>query len=456
MEKSKMRIRDMTEGSPLKLILGFAVPMLIGNVFQQIYTIADTMVVGRKLGDPAIAAVGATSSLYSLIVNLASGMNSGYGIVVTQAFGAHDEKKLRRSIAGMSVLNVAITLILTALSLIFMRPLLRFMNTPEDIFEKAYIYIAVICGGMISTVLYNMFAAVLRAVGNSRSPLYFLIISCVLNVALDILAVSVLEWGVTGAAAATVTAQSISAVLCGVYLIKNYRAILPKKEDFLLSKDLISELLSTGFAMALMLCVVDLGSIIFQRANNLLGETIITAHTASRRIITIMMQPIGTIATANSTFVAQNWGAKKPERIRDALKKVLCVELLYSVAAAAVIWLFGGALVRFTTGTNDAETVKNAVMSLRCHLSLFPVLSILLCLRTTMQAMGYKTAPVFSSCIELAMKIVSAWLLIPNLGFFGTSITEPITWVFMTIFLTAAYLSVRKKLFGEKIRNKSA
>lgn len=438
-EKPAARVRDMTEGDSIRLILAFAVPLFIGNIFQQFYTMVDTMVVGHSLGDSAIAAVGATSSLYNLLVNFTIGMNSGYGIVVTRHFGAHDQEGIRRSIAGMLVLNTAVTAVVTILSLIFLRPLLGCINTPESIFIPAFIYISILCCGLLSTVCYNMFSAILRALGNSRSPLYFLIVSSFINITLDLALVMGCHLGIAGAAAATVIAQSVSAVLCGLYTLRRYREYLPRREHFRQIGSIMPELLSTGFAMALMLCVVDLGSIIFQRANNLLGEAYITAYTASRRLMSIMMQPLGTIATANSTFVGQNWGAKKVERIREALKKVIGLELLWGIFACCAAWIFGSALVRITTGTTDGETVQNAALSLRIHLSFFPALAVLLCLRTTMQAMGRKTAPVISSCIELAMKILSAWILIPRLGFLGTCVTEPVTWVLMMLFLITAY-----------------
>lgn len=442
-----MRVRDMTEGDPIRLILAFAVPLFIGNIFQQIYTMVDTIVVGHSLGDSAIAAVGATSSLYALLVDFAIGMNSGYGIVVTQSFGSQDQTAMRRSVAGMVVLNTAVTSLVTALSLLFLPALLRYMNTPEAIFSQAYTYIAILCAGMLTTIGYNMCSAILRSVGNSRSPLYFLIISCGVNITLDIVLVVGFQLGVAGAAIATVAAQGISAILCGLYIIRNYREILPGREDFRQIGPILPSLLSSGFAMALMYCVVDLGSTIFQRANNLLGDAYITAHTASHRIMAIMMQPLATIATANSTFAGQNWGAKRAERIKDTLKKVIGLELLWVVFACGVVWLFGGALVRLTTGTTSAATVDNAVLSLRLHLSCFPALAVLLCLRTTMQAMGRKTAPVVSSCIELAMKVLAAWQLIPRRGFLGTCVTEPVTWVLMMAFLVCAYLTKREKSY---------
>lgn len=444
-----MRVNDMTQGDPVRLILAFAIPLFIGNIFQQVYSMVDTMVAGYNLGDDAIAAIGATSSLYSLIINLASGMNSGFAIVVTQSFGAHDEKKLRQSIAGTLLLNALIAAVLTALSLMFLRPLLHFMNTPEAIFEDAYSYIFMICAGMVATVCYNLFAGILRAVGNSRTPLYFLILSSLLNIALDVLFVAGFHLGIAGAAWATVIAQTISATLCGLYVARHYGAILPTREDIPLPPSILWELFSAGFAMALMYCVVDIGSVIFQRANNHLGKTVISAHTAARRLIVVFMQPLGTIATASSTFVGQNWGAKQTQRIRSTLKKVMGMELAWSVFACALVFLLGRLLVRLTTGTSDPFILENAVLSLRLHLAFFPALGILVCLRTAMQAMGRKVAPVLSSCLELGMKFFSAAWLIPKFGFLGTCVTEPFTWVIMFLFLGIVYLCQRKTLFPE-------
>lgn len=438
-QSKSMIIMDMTTGSPLKHILIFALPLFIGNIFQQIYSMVDTMVAGYTLGDQSIAAIGATSSLYGLLIDFASGLNSGCAIVVTQCFGAHDEKKLRKSIAGMIIIDAIITCLITISALTFLRPLMRFMNTPDSIFEQAYIYIAIICAGMLSTVAYNMFSAILRAVGNSKTSLYFLIISSVLNMGMDFFFVVVLGIGITGIALATVIAESVSALLCGIYVYHHYKSILPCKGDFKVSSDIIQELFSSGIAMALMYCVVDLGSVIFQRANNHLGEMIISAHTAARRIIGMMMQPLATIATASSTFIGQNWGAKKKERIHTAIRKVLFLEIIWSLLGCAVIWAFGRFIVQFTIGTDNSDIISNAVMSLRWHLSFFPVLGCLLVLRTAMQAMGKKSIPIISSCIELGMKLLSAAFVIPNLGFFGTCITEPITWSLMLLLLVTAY-----------------
>ena len=239
-------------------------------------------------------------------------------------------------------------------------------------------------------------------------------------------------------------AQALSAVLSGLYVLKYYRSILPHKNDFCVAKNVLLNLLSSGLASALMLCVVDTGSVIFQRANNLLGESIITAQTAARRWISITMKPLGTIATASSTFIGQNWGAGKIERIKSALKQSIIIEILLSVFSFVITFIFGNLLVRFITGTSDTEIISNAVMSIRLHTAFYPALGVLFVLRTGMRSMDKKAAPVISSCIELALKLLSASWFIPKYGFLGTSMTEPVIWIFMMLFLIIAYAYQQK------------
>lgn len=444
---SAPRTRDMTSGSPVRQILVFAAPLFIGNLVQEIYTMVDTMEMGYFVGDSAIAAIGAASALYSLLMSLTISMNSGYAILVTQAFGARDAVRLRRSVAGTFVLNGGITVLVTVLSLAFLRRLLHFMNTPQGIFEQTYIYMWILCAGICATVGYNMFAGILRAVGDSRTPLYVLMISSAVNIALDLFLILVMGLGVVGTALGTVLAQGLSALLCAGALWKHYREILPKRGDFAASRSMWPQLAGFGVSMAMMLCVVNLGTLIFQRANNVLGESMIAAYTASRKIIVAFMQPLSTIAAANSTFVSQNWGAKRYDRIRTTLWKVMWLEAAWGVIACTVVYLIGGPLMRLITGTQDAEIISGGILAMRINLPFFPILGILLCLRTAMQSMGYKAAPVASSCIELLMKGIGAGLWIPAWGYLGTCVTEPVSWVFMTGFLTTAYWIQRKKIF---------
>ena len=448
-DHEKARVQDMTTGNPIKLILAFSIPLLIGNIFQQVYSMVDTMVVGHTLGDQAIAAIGATTTLYQLIINFAWGLNNGYAIVVTHRFGAHDLRSMRQAIAGMMMLDAGMTAILTVLSLVFLQPLLTFMNTPAAIFQDAYQYIAIIYAGMAATIGYNMLAGILRAMGNSRSPLYFLIISSVLNIVLDILLVAVAGMGVAGAAIATVIAQLISALLCAAYMLSKYRKYLPSREDFRVPGKLLRELLITGFSMAMMITVIDAGSVIYQRSNNVLGEVFIAAHAAGRRIVSVFMQPLGSISTACSTFVGQNWGAGKKERIRHAIRKVCLLELSLALGTFVMLFFLGSSLVQFITGSSDPEIIRNAVLSIRLHTVFFPALGLVFCLRTSMQAMGENKVPILASCIELSMKILAAVWMIPTFGFLGTCSTEPITWAIMAVFLVASYFRKRRILLTE-------
>ena len=444
------KVLDMTEGNSMRLIIAFAIPLFIGSIFQQVYTLVDTMIVGHVLGAHAISAIGSTSSIHALMFNIAICLNNGFAIITTQAFGAHDDQKLRHSVAGMFVLNIAATVLLTTIALLFLRPMMHFMNTPEAIFEEAYRYVLILFLGLFSTAGYNMFAGILRAVGNSRTPLYCLIVSSLVNIVLDILLVAVIPMGVAGAALATVIAQIVSMVLCGAAFFRNYKDMIPKREEYRSSVKLWPSMLSAGAAMALMLCVVNIGSIIFQRANNGLGEKLIAAHTASYRVVINLMQPLSTLATACSTFVSQNWGAEKYDRIKRTMRNVMGLSALWGCISIGIVFLWGRWLVWLITGTEDAYIMENAVLNMRCVAVGLPALGVLLCLRTSMQSMGRKVAPVLSSCVELLMKSVGAFLLIPAYGFLGSSLTDPLTWFSMSFFLIIAYLIQRKHIYPQE------
>ena len=434
------RVQNMTEGSPMKRMLSFGLPLLFGTLFQQFYSLVDTMVVGYTLGDRAISAIGATSSVYSLLFFLTASLNSGFAIPIGQLFGAGDLPRLRKAVAGALLLNLLFGVVLTALSLGLLGPVISLLNTPDDIRADAAIYIGIICAGLLSTVCYNMFSRLLNSLGDSRTPLMFLILTSLLNIALDFLLVAGFSLGVAGAALATVISQVVSCLLCGVFLVRNFRAYLPGREDFRVPGKLMLELISTGSAMALMSVVVDIGSVIFQSAANTLGIAIITAHTASRRLIELLLQPLGSLSAAFSVFTAQNYGAGKRSRICTALAQVLLLSALWSLIATCFVYLLGGSIIRLTTGTTDPVVLRNAVLSLRVHLPFYPMLGAVFCLRSGLQAMGFKIVPICSSVVELAIKLLSAWMLISRLGYLGVCITEPASWTLMTLFLGGAYL----------------
>ncbi len=440
-----MHTNDMTTGTPIKVIIQFAIPLLIGTLFQQAYNIIDTMIAGYNLGDDAIAAIGATSALYSVLIYFANGMNNGFGIVMAQIFGAKNLSKMKKAVAATIILNIMTTILLTVIVLPFLRILLYWLDTPQEIFDIAYQYIFIILAGMTATIGYNMCSGFMRAVGNSRTPLYFLIASCGINIVLDILFILGLHLGVSGAALATVAAQLISAILCAIYIIKKYRIYMPEKKDWHLSKKLVLEMLSTGISMGLMSSVLAIGSIILQKGINHLGKDIITAHTASRRLFEFLMMPLQAVAVACSTFTGQNFGAKQFDRIRKAMKQVLWLELLWSVISVAIAFLYGNMLIRMLTGTGNENIILNAAYNLKvCTIFFFP-LGILFVLRNAMQAMGYRIVPILSSSIELVVKILSCVFVIPVMKYTGVVLTEPVIWVMCAAFLGVIYLKTKKQ-----------
>lgn len=445
-----MKTLDMTKGSPIQLILQFAVPLFIGAVFQQLYNFTDTMIVGRCLGDKAVAAVGATSALYSVLINFANGMNNGYGIIISRVFGAKNGMELKKTAAAMVMLNGVAALALTAVILPLLRPLLFWLETPEEIFGRAHQYIVIIVGGLAATIGYNMGAGFMRAVGNSRTPLYFLIVSCGLNVVFDLLFVAVFSLGVAGAAGATVLAQGISAILCFIYIYRNYQDFLPEKRDWVMEVKRVKEMLFTGLSMGLMLALFSIGSIILQKGINQLGTQIITAHTASRRIYELLMMPLAMTASATSIFVGQNFGAKQYGRIRKAIRQVMGVLAAYSVIAVILAHLLGAPLVYLLIGTEDRVIMDNATLYLRvCTLFFFP-LGILQLIRNAIQPMGCRISPVLSSMTELVMKVFFCFMVIPHTGYFGVVFTEPVIWTVCAAFLGVVYLRFQRKLSEEK------
>ena len=443
---------DMTTGNPIKKILMFALPLFIGTMFQQVYNLVDTMIAGHNLGDSAVAAIGATSALYAVIIYFASGLNSGYGIIISRAYGEKNLPKLRKAVATMMVLDGAITAVLTAIVLPVLKMLLRVLDTPLNIFEDAYSYIFIFFAGMIVTIAYNMCAGFLQAVGNSRIPLYFLIVSCVINAGLDWLFIAKLSMGVRGAAYATLIATFVSAASCFICIVLKFKDLLPSKKDFRLEKDLTTEMLSTGLSMALMGSVFAFGSIILQRAINGLGTTLITAHTASRKAYEFLMMPMSTIATATATFVSQNFGAGKTERITSTIKKVMGIELAWSVFSFVVAFFGGSTIIKLMLGTADADVISNGNLNLTVGTLMFFPLAVLLVMRVSMQSMGYKVFPVISSSIELIVKIIAAEIIIPAKGYMAVVFTEPVAWVLCATFLVTVYAITSKKVLN-KVNN---
>lgn len=429
------KVCDLTSGNTGKLLFSFAFPTLLSNLFQQFYNLADTSIAGHILGDSALVSIGATSSIYSLVITFANGLSGGFGIIMAQCFGAKDSRKLQKSIAHALIINLALGIIICIASIFLIKPVLKLMNTPQTQFDDAYSYIIVILAAIIVPMLYNLESTVLRSLGDSKTPLYFLIFASMLNIALDYVFIKYLGTGVKGAALATVIAQLSAAILCFIVIKKNFAVIRLKKESFRFNRLLFSNMMSAGMAMAMMNSIFSIGSIIMQSAINSLGSIIIAAHLAARKIAEMFMQPLVTIGLACSTFVGQNFGAKKYGRIKEGIKYSIIYSAIWSVISFAALFFFGKNLAQLITGSNDPAVISNAEMYLKINAPFYFVLSILFIYRFSIQSINKKVPPLISSSMELISKILAAFVFIPLWGYTGACIAEPLSWC-----LGAAYL----------------
>lgn len=448
-------MRELTSGNPAKMIFAFAVPIALGSLFQQLYSMIDTVIVGRTVGVEAIAALGSTSYISNLIIGFMSGLTNGFAIITARHFGAGDYVKMRRSVAGTIILGLSVSAVFTVVSTIFLRPFLRILNTPEEIFETAYSYISVILLFMTAAMLYNMSAGVLRAVGDSVTPLVFLIISSFINIGLDILFIAKLRFGVRGAAYATVISQAFSFVMCCIYICIRFPYLIPQKDELKVTLKELSELMAMGLSLALMFSIVEIGSLILQRAINNFGTDTIAAHTAARKISSILMLPYSAFGSACATYCSQNLGAGRPERVGRGIKSAIIMCWVWSAVAVAVGYLFAPAIVSWIAGTDEVFIVELASKYMRVNTPFYFILAVLIVMRSSLQGLGRKTIPVASSVIEMIGKAVVAFAAAPVLGYFGVMISEPIVWFFMTVLLVWGYAGDRelvKQTFPKEIK----
>lgn len=444
--RKNSKITDLTVGSTWKLLLLFALPTLMCNLFQQFYNLADTAIAGHILGDNALVAIGASTSINSLVFTFAMGLNGGFGIVFAQCFGAKNYDELNKAIAKSLGINIIVSTFICVLSLVCIKPVLVMMNTPEALINDAYSYIIIILCGAYVSMLYNLESTILRSLGDSRTPLYFLIFASLLNICLDIVFIKYIGLGVMGTALATVISQLLASVLCFVVIKKNYKIIHINKSHFLRDRGMLSRLISAGLTMALMNSIFSIGSLIMQRSINALGETIIASHFASRKIAEIFMSPLITIGTSCSTFVGQNYGAKKYDRIKQGIRVSALYALGFSVVAFFVLFFFGGRFAGIITGTENADVIANAQMYLRINAPFYFVLGMLFVLRFSIQSVDRKTPPLVSSSMELGTKVLAAFVLIPSFGYIGACVAEPISWCLGAVYLLFTFRSTLKNI----------
>ena len=434
-------MKDLTVGYPAKVIMLFAIPLLLGSIFQQLYNMADSMIVSTYVGTGALAAVGATSVITNTLISLLNGLTQGFSILIANSFGAKDMERLRRFVAGTVILTCGLAVLLTVVGFIFIVPILEFLNTPADIMSDAVSYVRVIIIGILFAAIYNMCANVLRAVGDSKTPLYCLLIGVVVNVLLDLLFVRGFHWGIQGAAVATIMSQALTCLLCGGYMLLRFREILPRKDEWQLKAGQYASLIASGLSMGLMVCIVHTGTIVLQGAINDLGTDYVAAHTAGRRVLEILMTIINTEAVAMTTYASQNMGAGRVDRVKQGVRQSLMIVTGITTILIVICYLFGEFVLHWITHTSNALIIETGVTYIRVGVLFFYVLGPLLVLRCSMQGMGRKIVPVVASVLEMVIKIVFASLLVPIFGYMGVVFTEPISWVVMTIWLAISYLA---------------
>lgn len=434
--------QNMTTGSPTKVILNFTFPIFLGNVFQQFYNMADTVIVGKFVGTKALAAVGSTGTIMFLMMGFVLGMTAGFTVLTAQKFGAGDQKAMRQTVGGAVVLSAAVTVILTVTGMVFMKPLLRFMQTPSDIFADAYAYIMVICAGIFAQVLYNLLASILRALGNSKVPLYFLILSALLNIALDLVLILVCRMGAVGAAYATVAAQGVSGVLCLIYIRKKVPLLHMEKEDWRPRGELLKMQVKVGLPMALQYSITAIGTMMVQTALNLLGSGAVAAFTAASKIEQVVTQAYVAMGTTMSTYCAQNMGAGKVVRLRQGFRTATLISAVYSVVVG--IWVVtGGKYMTYLFLSGDVTKIMGDVDTyLKCAGLFFIPLAIVNIYRNGIQGMGYGLLPMTAGIMELAGRGVTAFLAAGQRSYVGVCLASPAAWVSAGLLLLGMYFYI--------------
>mgnify|MGYP001091152505 CR=1 FL=1 len=426
-------MKDLTQGKPLKLILQFALPIMLGNIFQLFYSLADTRIVGSYLGEQALAAVGVTSSLNSMIVGFLIGLTNGFAIITARGFGAKDEAHIRRAVAGTFMLGLATSLVLTAASVLFLPGILRLLHTEENLIPLAVRYFRIILFGMTAAMLYNVCAGLLRAIGDTVAPLVFLVISALLNVGLDLLFVRVFAFGVEGAAIATVLSQIIAFAACFCYLWKRYPILRVQRKECRLSPETVKELYTTGLSVGLMGCLVNIGSVALQGAINGFGEHTIVAHTAARKITELFMLPFAVFGTTMATFSGQNMGAGRPDRIKKGLIQAILLVWGWCLLMLLIAYLAAPWLVRAVTATKETDIIETAALYLRVNTLFYAVPTVICLARNTMQGMGDSITPLVSSGVELVGKVLIAVVFSNYFGYMAVIWSEPVIWILMVI-----------------------
>lgn len=444
MERTQSRhSMDMTVGKPAKLLINFAVPLFVGNILQQLYNLMDTSLAGHILGDDALAQIGATAALYSLVTNIAFGLNNGFALFVSRNFGAGNDREMKRSVCWSVILCALSTLILTISLLLFRVPLLRVLKVPDDTMAGALSYLTVILAGIPFTMAYNLESSLLRAIGNSITPLKFLLFSSILNIIFDYLFMASLNMGVRGAAVATILAQGISAVLGIWCIVRRYPELGFGKDACTFKAKFVFEMFWTGLSMALMSAIYNIGSVILQSSINALGNAYIAAQVGARRLAEFFYTPGVALGTSVATYASQNYGAEKKSRIKHGIYTAIELYGVWWILALIFTFTVARSMLVLITGSSDDTIISNGLMYLRISIPMIPPMAVLVILRNALQGMRHSVAPLICSGLEMAGKILFAVFLVPVYGYVAVCICEPVTWVGCFVFILIATIIFR-------------
>lgn len=439
--------KEMTEGSVFPLLFNFTMPLLLGNVLQQTYSLIDAAIVGKFLGINALASVGSSTSVIFLILGFCNGCCAGFGIPVAQKFGARDYVAMRRYVAVALRLAAVISVALAAVSGYFCRDILRWIQTPADIFDYSYDYLFITLLGIPCTFFYNLLSSVIRALGDSKTPFWFLLLSTVLNVILDLFCILVMGWGVMGAALATVFSQAISALLCYVYMLRRFPGLkITSREESRFDIRLARDLLAMGVPMGLQCSITAIGSILLQSANNALGTTCVAAFTSAVRVKMFFLCPLESLGVAMATYSGQNYGAGKPERILQGVKVSTMMMLVYAGITFAILSLGSRSLTLLFVDPSETQILDYASQYLRISGCFFPVLGLLCVLRYTIQGVGFSNFAMFSGVSEMIARALASIYAVPAFGFLAVCFGDPAAWVAADLFLVPAFLYVYKRI----------
>ncbi len=440
--------KNMTEGSPMKLILGFSIPLFFGFLFQQFYSMMDTVIVGRFLGKDNLAAVGATGSINFLVIGFCMGVCSGFAIPVSHKFGAGDYPGMRKYVANCAWLAAAFAVVLTGFTTLFCRQILVVMRTPGNILDSSYAYIWIIFLGIPATFLYNMTSGVIRALGDSRTPVIFLVMSSFLNVGMDLFFILNLHMGVQGAAWATVISQGISGSCCLLFIVKKFELLRIRKEEWAPDRHMMRVLCGMGVPMGLQYSVTAIGSVVLQSATNTLGSDAVAAVTASGRISGFLACPFDALGSTMATYGGQNVGAGRLDRIGEGMKSCIFLGAGYAVIALFISIFLGRPLAMLFLDASEVSIIGNVRLLLIVSTAFYFPLALVNIIRFLIQGMGFPTFAILAGVFEMIARAITGFLLVPLIGFPGVALGNPIAWLFADAFLIPAYLHVRKVLAG--------